>query len=157
MKSRRYKLPLIALSLSLALPAFSQSWFTPEVEKRAEDILKNMTVKECYESMEADFEGVIGRMGSEEMVKRFALKFLDDPSYSNLEKAIQEQNAEEAFRAAHTLKGLCLNLGFDRLYKVSEELTEKLRGRELDGYEALYGNVQKEYKNTIDAIQRMKE
>ena len=55
-----------------------------------------MTVKECYESMEADFEGVIGRMGSEEMVKRFALKFLDDPSYSNLEKAIQEQNAEEA-------------------------------------------------------------
>ena len=59
-----------------------------------------MTVKECYESMEADFEGVIGRMGSEEMVKRFALKFLDDPSYSNLEKAIQEQNAEEAFRAA---------------------------------------------------------
>lgn len=54
-----------------------------------------MTVKECYESMEADFEGVIGRMGIEEMVKRFALKFLDDPSYSNLEKAIQEQNAEE--------------------------------------------------------------
>ena len=48
-----------------------------------------MTVKECYESMEADFEGVIGRMGSGEMVKRFALKFLDDPSYSNLEKAIQ--------------------------------------------------------------------
>lgn len=95
-----------------------------------------MTVKECYESMEADFEGVIGRMGSEEMVKRFALKFLDDPSYSNLEKAIQEQNAEEAFRAA---------------------LTEKLRGRELDGYEALYGKVQTEYKNTIDAIQRMKE
>lgn len=116
-----------------------------------------MTVKECYESMEADFEGVIGRMGSGEMVKRFALKFLDDPSYSNLEKAIQEQNAEEAFRAAHTIKGLCLNLGFDRLYKVSAELTEKLRGRELDGYEALYGNVQKEYKNTIDAIQRMKE
>ena len=76
-----------------------------------------MTVKECYESMEADFEGVIGRMGSEEMVKRFVLKFLDDPSYSNLEKAIQEQNAEEAFRAAHTIKGLCLNLGFDRLYK----------------------------------------
>ena len=33
-----------------------------------------MTVKECYESMEADFEGVIGRMGSGEMVKRFALK-----------------------------------------------------------------------------------
>ena len=59
--------------------------------------------------------------------------------------------------AAHTLKGVCLNLGFDRLYKVSEELTEKLRGRELDGYESLYENVQKEYNNTIDAIHKLEE
>ena len=116
-----------------------------------------MTVKECYESMESDYEGVLGRMGSEGLVRRFALKFPDDPSYLNLEKAIQEQNAEEAFRAAHTLKGVCLNLGFDRLYKVSAELTEKLRGRELNGYEALYGKVQDEYKNTIAAIRKLEE
>ncbi len=64
-----------------------------------------MTVKECYESMEADFEGVIGRMGSEEMVKRFALKFLDDPSYSNIGKGYRGGEREEAFRAAHTIKG----------------------------------------------------
>ena len=75
-----------------------------------------MTVQECYESMGSDFEGVLGRMGSEAMVKRFALKFLDDPSYGNLVKAVEEQNAEDAFRAAHTLKGICLNLGLDRLY-----------------------------------------
>ncbi len=116
-----------------------------------------MTVKECYESMESDYEGVLGRMGSEGLVRRFALKFPDDPSYLNLEKAIQEQNVEEAFRAAHTLKGVCLNLGFDRLYKVSAELTEKLRGRELNGYEALYGKVQDEYKNTIAAIHKLEE
>ena len=116
-----------------------------------------MTVKECYESMESDYEGVLGRMGSEGLVRRFALKFPDDPIYLNLEKAIQEQNVEEAFRAAHTLKGVCLNLGFDRLYKVSAELTEKLRGRELNGYEALYGKVQDEYKNTIAAIRKLEE
>ena len=118
---------------------------------------RTMTVKECYESMESDYEGVIGRIGSEGLIKRFVLKFLDDPSYLNLEKAIQEQNAEEAFRAAHTLKGICLNLGFDRLYKVSAELTEKLRGSDLNGYEAVYGKVQDEYKNTIDAIRKLEE
>ena len=118
---------------------------------------RTMTVKECYESMESDYEGVIGRIGSEGLVKRFVLKFLDDPSYLNLEKAVQEQNAEEAFRAAHTLKGICLNLGFDRLYKVSAELTEKLRESELNGYEAVYGKVQDEYKNTIDAIRKLEE
>lgn len=117
----------------------------------------NMTVQECYESMGADFEGVLGRMGSEGLVKRFALKFLDDSSYLNLQKAIQEKDAEEAFRAAHTIKGVCLNLGFDRLYKISEELTEKLRGRELNGYEALYEKLKDEYKNTIGAIQKLDE
>ena len=105
---------------------------------------RTMTVKECYESMESDYEGVIGRIGSEGLIKRFVLKFL-------------EQNAEEAFRAAHTLKGICLNLGFDRLYKVSAELTEKLRESELNGYEAVYGKVQDEYKNTIDAIHKLEE
>lgn len=116
-----------------------------------------MTVQECYESMGSDFEGVLGRMGSEAMVKRFALKFLDDPSYSNLVKAVEEKNADEAFRAAHTLKGICLNLGLDRLYKVSAELTEKLRGKELVDYEESYGEVQKEYQNTINAIRTMAE
>ena len=116
-----------------------------------------MTVKECYENMGSDYEGVLGRLGSEGMIKRFALKFLDDPSYSNLEKAVAEQNAEDAFRAAHTLKGICLNLGLDRLYKVSAELTEKLRGREFDGYEEAYREVQREYQNTIAAIRTMAE
>ena len=116
-----------------------------------------MTVQECYESMGSDFEGVLGRMGSEVMVKRFALKFLDDPSYGNLVKAVEEQNAEEAFRAAHTLKGICLNLGLDRLYKVSACLTEKLRGREFNGYEEAYEEVQQEYQKTIEAIRTMAE
>lgn len=116
-----------------------------------------MTVQECYESMGSDFEGVLSRMGSEAMVKRFALKFPDDPSYGNLVKAVEEQNAEEAFRAAHTLKGICLNLGLDRLYKVSACLTEKLRGRSFDGYEEAYEKVQQEYQNTVDAIRTMEE
>ena len=96
-------------------------------------------------------------MGSEAMVKRFALKFPDDPCYGNLVKAVEEQNAEEAFRAAHTLKGICLNLGLDRLYEVSACLTEKLRGRAFDGYEEAYEKVQQEYHNTVDAIRTMEE
>ena len=151
MKSRRYKLPLIALSLSLALPAFSQSWFTPEVEKRAEDILKNMTVKECYEQMGADYEGVLGRLRSEVLIKKFAKKFLDDGSFRSLKDNLVQKNGEEAFRAAHTLKGVCQNLGFDNLYKASFDITEKLRGRDTEGCEELLAKVEEQYNNTVDA------
>ena len=87
-----------------------------------------MTVKECYEQMGADYEGVLGRLRSEALIKKFAKKFLDDGSYASLKKGLEEQNGEEAFRAAHTLKGVCQNLGFDNLYEVSFDITEKLRG-----------------------------
>ena len=103
-----------------------------------------MTVKECYEQMGSDYEGVLGRMGSEAMIKRFALKFLQE----NLEK----NDGEEAFRAAHTLKGVCLNLGFDELYEASAEITEKLRGKETAGSEDMFQKVEEKYQKTVNAI-----
>ena len=42
---------------------------------------------------------------------------------------MENKNYEDAFRSAHTLKGVCQNLSFDRLYEVSNELTELLRDR----------------------------
>ena len=78
-----------------------------------------MTTKECYEKIGSNYESVLSRFGNEALVKRFALKFLKDPSYAELKEALEAHDAERAFRAAHTLKGVCLNLGFDRLYETS--------------------------------------
>ena len=126
-------------------------------DKRKVKEEKNMTVKECYEQMGADYEGVLGRLRSEALIKKFAKKFLDDGSFQSLKDNLAAGNGEEAFRAAHTLKGICLNLGLDRLYKVSACLTEKLRGREFNGYEEAYEEVQQEYQKTIEAIRTMAE
>ena len=100
-----------------------------------------MTIKECYEKVGSDYDGVLKRLGSEALVKRFAVKFLNDPSFQELTDGLAAQDGEKAFRAAHTLKGVCLNLGFTELYKVSAELTEVLRGRETAGSDALYAQV----------------
>ena len=59
------------------------------------------------------------------------------------------------FRAAHTLKGVCLNLGFTSLYKVSAELTEVLRGRETEGSDELYEQVKEQYTILTEAIQEL--
>ena len=119
-----------------------------------------MTVKECYEQMGSDYEGVLGRLGSEAIVKRFALKFLQDPSFAQLKESfaqlkesLAKNDGEEAFRAAHTLKGVCLNLGFDELFEVSAELTEKLRERKTAGSEELFQKVSQKYQKTVTAIQ----
>ena len=61
-----------------------------------------MSLKECYDKMGADYEDVLSRLRSEVLVRKFALKFLDDDSYANLKAAMESGNAPEAFRGAHT-------------------------------------------------------
>ncbi len=116
-----------------------------------------MTVQECYEMAGADFEDAINRLGSEALIKRFAVKFLQDKNYGELKAAMEAQNAERAFRAAHTLKGVCANLGFRDLLQASADLTEKLRGRELEGCEPLYEAVSEQYKKVIEAVTQLAE
>ena len=78
-------------------------------------------------------------------------------SYQELVNALKEGRDEDAFRAAHTLKGVCLNLGFDRLYEVSAELTEKLRGRDTSGTEEMFKKVETQYRILTDAIREMEQ
>lgn len=116
-----------------------------------------MTIQECYKEIGGDFEGVQKRFGGVAMVEKFAIKFLRDSSFQELEDGLKEKDAEKAFRAAHTLKGICLNLGFDAFYEVSAALTEKLRGRELTGYEADFAAVKECYGKTVAAIKAFEE
>ena len=111
-----------------------------------------MTIRECYEKMGSDYDAVLERIPSEAIITK---KFIDDASYSNLENAMTQNNAEEAFREVHTLKGICLNLGFDTLYKASFELTEKLRDGHIDGSKEAYEAVKAAYGLTVNAIKEL--
>ena len=114
-----------------------------------------MTIRECYDELGLDFDAVLSRLVNEKLVQKFALKFLDDPSFQNLKDALDSKDVETAFRAAHTLKGVCLNLGFDNLYPSSKDLTELLRAGGMDGYEDLFAEVEKEYNRTCEALRKV--
>ena len=74
--------------------------------------IASMNINECYQAMGADYEEVFGRLRNEKLIAKFVLKFPDDPSFSQLKNSLAEKNTKEAFRAAHTLKGVAQNLGF---------------------------------------------
>jgi HPt (histidine-containing phosphotransfer) domain-containing protein len=103
--------------------------------------------------MGADYDAVAARLRSEKIIQKFALKFLDDTSYELLIDSMNRQDYAEAFRAAHTLKGVCQNLGFDKLGNSSSKLTEALRGGENRGAEALMDEVKADYELTAGALQ----
>ena len=88
-----------------------------------------MTVQECYEKMGGDYNDVMGRLRTDERVARFLTREIADPSFALLDEALAKGNAEEAFRAAHTIKGVCGNLSLTTLGKSASALTEVLRGQ----------------------------
>ena len=116
-----------------------------------------MTLQECYAALEGDYQGVLGRLTSERMVQKFVLKFLNDGSFGLLVRSMEEENYQEAFRAAHTIKGVCQNLDFTRLYRSSCQLSEALRNGVTPEAPSLLERVKADYAQTVAAIRAFQE
>lgn len=116
-----------------------------------------MTLQECYAALGGDFAEVSSRLPSEKFIQKYVLKFLDDGSFDLLMQSTQSENWVEAFRAAHTIKGMCQNLGFTRLYQSSSELSEALRHGASPQAPALLEQVTADYRQTADAIRAFRD
>lgn len=114
-----------------------------------------MTIQEFYQSLGGNFAEVQQRLPSDRLIKRFITKFLDDGSYAELSQAMASGQREQAFRAAHTLKGVCANLSFTKLLRSASALTDLLR-QESDAISesaaAALTDVTRDYSQTISAI-----
>ena len=121
-----------------------------------------MNLQECYQAFGGDYEDTVKRMGMERLLQKFMLKFLDDKSFEELCTSMEQKKYEEAFRAAHTLKGLCLNLGFKVLAESSSNLTEVLRPLQFEESDLakimkLLEQVKRDYAMTVSVISEFKD
>lgn len=111
-----------------------------------------MTLQECYAALGGNYDDAISRLRSERLVTKFVVKFLDDDSCALLLRSMDAENYEEAFRAAHTIKGVCQNLSFTTLYQSSNQLAEALRNGYTPEAPALFDQVCADYERTAGAI-----
>ena len=116
-----------------------------------------MTLQECYTALGGDYAEVLGRLRSEALVRKFVLKFLTDPSYDLLCRSMEQADYGEAFRAAHTIKGVCQNLSFTKLYQSCAPLCEALRGGFTPEAPALAARLDADYAKTVAAIRAYQE
>lgn len=116
-----------------------------------------MTIQQCYEKIGGDYADVVSRLRTDERIKRFLLLVVNDASFDNLTKMLAERNIPEAFRAAHTLKGVCSNLSLTKLYRSACDMTEALRGKTeySPEYEQLYAVVKADYDFTMECIKQI--
>lgn len=112
-----------------------------------------MDLRECYASLGGDYDAVMGRLRSEERVVKFLGLFGGDENFQTLTQAMSTSDWATAFRAAHSLKGVALNLAFSDLARTSSDLTEALRaGAPAEDPAPLYAAVKADYEKTLAAI-----
>ena len=115
-----------------------------------------MNLKDCYLKFGGDFDEVLGRLRREQTVRKFVFKFLDDKSFSLFEASMVKKDYSEALRAVHTLKGICQNLSFTRLFESSSLVTNALKENDWNKAVDMMPKLSKDYYETINVIRDFK-
>lgn len=103
-----------------------------------------------------DYRGGVDRFGGNAaMFEKFIFRYLDDDHYHLLVEALEAGNAEEGFRAAHTLKGVVGNLSFSTYFEVLEPLTEALRAGDVEAARPLLPPVAQAHEDVRSALERL--
>ena len=86
-------------------------------------------------------EGLQRCLGDAELYLEFLPDALKKERYTTLEQLIMEKNLDEAFKAAHALKGVLANLSLDPLLDPVMKITELLRSRTDTDYSQLLSEM----------------
>ena len=87
-----------------------------------------MNLPEFYASIGGSPDDALRRFGGEALLVKYLHKLPGDQTFAALGAAMARSAPGEAFRAAHTLKGIALTLSLAPLIQASGQLTELLRG-----------------------------
>lgn len=111
-----------------------------------------MNLRECYMKLDGNYDEVVQRLQNEYIVEKFMFKFLKDKSFNFLKISIQNENYEDAHRYVHTIKGICQNLSFSKLYESSHQMTNEFKNNNYKKALDLMPQLSKDYYQIIDAI-----
>lgn len=103
-----------------------------------------------------DYESVIERLNKAELIQKFLYKFLDDKSFALFEESMAKDDYSEAFRGAHTVKGICQNFSFTRLYESCDAVVQAMKAGDYKLAKELTPQFTDDYWHTIHAIEAFK-
>ena len=111
-----------------------------------------MTIFEGYIALGGDVTSDIYQSLSEKMLFKFLKKLTEDEQMQSLELAIGAKDRDAAYAAAHTLKGVALNLAISRLSNPLCDLTDALRAGFPQNAEELFQEVKTEFDYVVKVI-----
>lgn len=95
-------------------------------------------------------------MENEALYKKFLFKLPENTLLNDLEQHLAEGNLEEAFRDAHTMKGMLGNLSMYKVMEAASKVTEKLRANTPPEDEEME-ELRTTYKAALSVVDEIKE
>ena len=116
-----------------------------------------MDVDEFYRRTRGSLQKAREYLKDEDTVITFLYMFKKDESFAVLKASMESEEWDAAFRAAHTLKGICANLGFKSLLEVSYDITEALRAGDMEQAKVMWPGVQACYARVDNALNQLEQ
>lgn len=102
---------------------------------------------------DTDYQGAINRLCGDEKLYLMCLEdFLNDPTMAEIGTAIDQEKWDDAFTAAHALKGLAGNLGFIPLMHATGQLVVLIRGGRISELSEALNDLLSCYRDITDGI-----
>ncbi len=93
-------------------------------------------------------------LDDEEFYEECFEESLRDKDFEELGKALEENRVDDAFKAAHTLKGVISNMGLTSMMNIVVPVVEALRIGSTEGTAEGYANLLEERKKYLALIGR---
>lgn len=105
-------------------------------------------LKQLFTEYGGDYVVTMDRfLNNETIYLRFLNMLFEDKNLDLLGNALEQGDLEEAFAAAHTLKGVAANMGLSPLFAAVCAIVEPLRTRApRSDYPQLYSNIVNEFE-----------
>lgn len=115
-----------------------------------------MISPDFFTALNIDEAMVLARFGgSSALYEKFLRRFPADPSWASLEEAAAAGDMATVEIAAHTLKGVASNFGFDILSQLCAQLVSAVRTGNADAVPALFEQAKAEYTAILQKILKL--
>ncbi|MEG1612921.1 MAG: Hpt domain-containing protein [Clostridia bacterium] len=100
-----------------------------------------------------DVDGSMERFsGNSALYEKFLKKFVNDDTFLKMVEFMRVKNFEEAYKGAHSLKGVTGNLGLTDLYNSCDAMCRAFKEGALEKIIECYGDAKKHYDMAIEII-----
>lgn len=114
--------------------------------------------KESFIASGNDYAALSERTcGDKALMIQLMQMFLEDESFSLMSAYMDKGETENAFKAAHSLKGSCGMLGLSGLFEEMKKITDELRHGELERAKELFPRTSAEYEKTAALLGKLIE